>query len=92
VIFLAVEAEPGEFPEIRLGDLFEFPAFLFEDTLFAFNRVSLLYLLAAAIVIAMMVGAFRNAKVVPGRFQAAMEALVDGLVRNNITMEVIGPK
>jgi F-type H+-transporting ATPase subunit a len=92
VIFLAVEAEPGEFPEIRLDDLFEFPAFLFQDTLFAFNRISLLYLLAGAIVIALMVGAFRNAKVVPGRFQAAMEALVDGLVRNNITMEVIGPK
>lgn len=92
MIFLAVEAEPGEFPEIRLGDLFEFPAFLFEDTIFAFNRIGLLYLLAAGIVIALMVGAFRNAKVVPGRFQAAMETLIEGLIRNNIIMEVIGPK
>jgi F-type H+-transporting ATPase subunit a len=92
VSILAVTAEPGEFPEIRLDDLFEFPAFLFDGTLFAFNRISLLYLLAAGIVIALMLGAFRNAKVVPGRFQSAMEALVDGLIRNNIIMEVIGPK
>jgi F-type H+-transporting ATPase subunit a len=91
VSILAVQAEPGEFPEIRLDDLFEFPAFLFDGTLFAFNRMSFLYLLAAGIVIALMLGAFLNAKVVPGRFQSAMEALVE-LVRNNIVLEVIGPK
>ena len=90
-MFLAVEAEPGEFPTILLEDLFEFPAFLFEDTFFAFNRTALLYLFAAAIVGALMIGAFRNAKVVPGRFQSAMEALVE-LVRNNIIIEVMGPK
>jgi F-type H+-transporting ATPase subunit a len=91
VIFLAVEAEPGEFPEIRLDDLFEFPALLFEGTPFALNRVGLLYLLAAVIVVALTLGAFRGAKVVPTRFQTAMEAIVE-LVRNNIIMEVIGPK
>ncbi|MFP4635060.1 MAG: F0F1 ATP synthase subunit A [Nitriliruptoraceae bacterium] len=89
--FLAVEAEPGEFPEIVLEDLFEFPALLFDGTNFAFNRVGLLYLLAAAIVIWLMLAAFRRGKVVPGRFQAAMEALVD-LVRNNIIIEVIGTR
>ena len=89
--FLAVEADPGEFPEILLEDLFEFPAFLFEGTNFAFNRIGLLYLLAAVIVAALMIGAFRNGKVVPGRFQTAMEAIVE-LVRNNIIMEVIGTK
>jgi F-type H+-transporting ATPase subunit a len=51
----------------------------------------LLYLLAAGIVIALMLGAFLNAKVVPGRFQSAMEAIVE-LIRNNIVLEVIGPK
>jgi hypothetical protein len=40
VSILAVTAEPGEFPEIRLDDLFEFPSFLFDGTLFAFNRVA----------------------------------------------------
>jgi F-type H+-transporting ATPase subunit a len=88
---LAVQAEPGEFPTIRLDDLFEFPALLFEGTPFALNRVGLLYLLAAVIVVAMMVVTFRRAKIVPGRFQSAMEALVE-LVRNNIILEVIGPK
>ena len=89
--FLAVEADPGEFPEILLEDLFEFPAMLFEGTNFAFNRIGLLYLLAAAIVAVLMLAAFRKGSVVPGRFQTAMEALVD-LVRNNIIMEVIGTK
>ncbi len=89
--FLAVEADPGEFPEILLEDLFEFPAMLFEGTNFAFNRIGLLYLFAAAIVAVLMLAAFRKGSVVPGRFQTAMEALVD-LVRNNIIMEVIGTK
>ncbi len=89
--FLAVEADPGEFPEILLEDLFEFPAMLFEGTNFAFNRIGLLYLLAAAIVAVLMLAAFRKGSVVPGRFQTAMEAIVD-LVRNNIIMEVIGTK
>lgn len=88
---LAVEAEPGEFPEIKLTDLFEFPSFLFEDTIFAFNRIGLLYLLAAAIVTALMLAAFRRPSIVPGRLQAAMEGLI-GIVRNNIILEVIGPK
>ena len=89
--FLAVEADPGEFPEILLEDLFEFPAMLFEGTNFAFNRIGLLYLLAAAIVAVLMLAAFRKGSVVPGRFQTAMEAIVE-LVRNNIIMEVIGTK
>ena len=42
------ESNPGCFPEdLPLGPLFEFKPFLFEDsTLFAFNRVGMLYLLA----------------------------------------------
>lgn len=86
------EANPGCFPQdLPLGPLFEFPAFLFEDsTLFAFNRTAMLYLLAAVITIGLMMAAFSNARIVPNRFQAAMEGLVD-IVRTNIVPQAIGP-
>lgn len=89
---LAVDTSGG-FPDpLPVNELFEFPPFLFEDSLyFAFNRTAMLYLLAAVIVIALMVKAFRAPSIVPGRFQAAMEGLVD-IVRNNIIIEVMGPK
>ncbi|MBW3659790.1 MAG: F0F1 ATP synthase subunit A [Actinobacteria bacterium] len=88
-LLLAAEAEGG-FHVPSLETLFEFPAFLFEDTLFALNRTGLLYLIAAGIVCALMLTAFRAPKVVPGKFQAAMESVV-GFVRDNIVLEVMGP-
>jgi F-type H+-transporting ATPase subunit a len=85
-------AEEGAFHVPTLEELFEFPPFLFEGSqYFAFNRTALLYLIAAGIVSALMLGAFRSPTIVPGRFQAAMEAIVD-LVRSNIVVEVMGPK
>ncbi|WP_052666216.1 F0F1 ATP synthase subunit A [Nitriliruptor alkaliphilus] len=89
---LLLAAENGAFHVPTLEELFEFPAFLFEDSAyFAFNRTAMLYLLAAAIVSGLMLKAFRNPSIVPGRFQTAMEAVVE-LVRNNIVVEVMGPK
>ncbi len=86
----ATEAGGGfELPPI--DHLFDFPAFLFEDTLFAFNRTAFLYLLAALITIGLVVAAFGNPKVVPGRLQAGMEAAVD-FVRNGIIGAIIGPE
>jgi F-type H+-transporting ATPase subunit a len=91
-VSLLLAAEGGGFYVPTLEELFEFPAFLFEDSAyFAFNRTAMLYLLAAAIVSALMLTAFRNPSIVPGRFQAAMESVVE-LVRNNIVVEVMGPK
>lgn len=90
---LLAAASDGGFPdELPLRELFEFPAFLFEDSaLFAFNRTAMLYLLAALITCGLMLAAFnRNSKLVPGRFQGAMEGLVD-IVRTNIVPQAIGP-
>lgn len=83
---------PGCFPEeIPLRELFEFPAFLFQDsTFFAFNRTAGLMLLSVIIVFGLMWAAFSKPKLVPGRFQAAMEGLVD-VVRGNIIPSAIGP-
>ncbi len=83
--------EGGGFHVPPLEELFEFPAFLFKDsTWFALNRTGLLYLIAAAVVIGLMLAAFRNPKVVPGKLQGAMEAVVD-FIREGIILEVMGP-
>lgn len=84
-LLLAAEQFP---PPVR--ELFEFAPLFGEGTPFAFNRVSLLYLVAAAVTIGLVVGAFRQPKLIPDRFQAAMEAVVE-FVRDQIVMQVIGP-
>nr|WP_274388053.1 F0F1 ATP synthase subunit A [Salsipaludibacter albus] len=92
---LAAESGGGfELPPI--DHLFVFPAW-FDDGLFgegsilAFNRTSFLYLLAALITIGLVVAAFGNPKVVPGKLQAGMEAGVD-FVKNSIIGAIIGPE
>lgn len=83
--------ESGGFVVPPLEELFKFPAIWFEDSpLLALNRTGLLYMLAAVIAIGLMFVAFRRPKLVPGRFQAAMEALVD-FVRDDIVIQAIGP-
>lgn len=90
---LLLAAEGGDFPDpFPVQELFEFaPIFGEEGSLFAFNRVSLLYLLAAAIVCALMIAAFRQPRLVPGKLQNVMESLVQ-FVREQIALEVIGPE
>lgn len=89
---LLLATEGGGFPDpLPVNDFFQFKPFLFENSQwFALNRTGMLYLLAAAITCALVIVAFGNAKIVPGKFQAAMEGLVD-MVRNNIIGEVMGP-
>ena len=88
---LLLAAEEGGFHVPPLQELFEFPPFLFEDSqFFAFNRTALLYLVAAGIVCGLFVFAFRNASVVPGKFQSVMESIVE-FIREQIVIQVIGP-
>ncbi|MFT5222559.1 MAG: F-type H+-transporting ATPase subunit a, partial [Glaciecola sp.] len=78
--------EGGGFHVPPLEELFEFPAFLFKDnTWLALNKTGVLYLLSAVIVSALMIGAFKNAKVVPGKLQGAMEAVVD-FIREGVVL------
>lgn len=74
-----------------LNALFEFAPFLFDGTAFALNRVGLLYLLSAVIITALLWATLSNAKVVPTRMQTVMESIIL-FVRNNIAIDVIGPK
>lgn len=70
--------------------LFEFDAFLFEgNDWIALNRTGLLFLISAAIVFAIMWMAFGNAKVVPGRMQAAIEAIISFL-RDQVVIPAAG--
>lgn len=74
-----------------LNALFEFAPLLFDGTPLALNRVGLLYLLSAVIVSALLYVGLGNAKVVPTRMQTVVESLLL-FVRNNIAIDVIGPK
>lgn len=58
---------------------------------FEFPATPYFMLLAAVIVVALMILAFRNPKLVPGKFQAAIESLVS-LVTDGIAKDVIGPE
>jgi F-type H+-transporting ATPase subunit a len=86
---LILAAEEG-FHVPTLEQLFDFPPFLFEDTIFALNRTGLLYLISAVVVSALFIVAFRSPSIVPSKFQALMESIVQ-FVRENIVLEVIGP-
>lgn len=55
------------------------------------NRTILLMFLAALIVVAVLWAAFRKPKLVPTKFQAAVEALV-GFVRDDVAVGIIGPE
>ena len=73
-----------------VNELFEWPAFWFEGTPFAFNRVALLTLLASLVAATLFLVAFRKPKLVPGRFQSACEGLVE-FIREQIAIEAMGP-
>ncbi|HEX2026871.1 MAG TPA: F0F1 ATP synthase subunit A [Nitriliruptorales bacterium] len=92
---LLVAAEPERFEVPSLQHLFENPPFLFQNlevlgVPLGFNRMALLTFVSVAILLALFFAAFRKPKVVPGKFQAVMEALV-AFVRDYIVIEVIGP-
>ena len=86
---LAAVEYGGEWQLPPVNELFEFEPFLFQDTLFAFNRVALLTLLASLIAAALFFFAFRKPKLVPGRLQSACEGLVE-FVRDQIAIQAMG--
>lgn len=90
-LLLAASSEgEGGFHAPTIADFFP-PAVLFEGTPFELNRIMLIRILVAAVLITVMVLVSRRAKLVPGRLQAAVEFVL-GFVRNNIAYEVLGEK
>lgn len=86
---LAAVEYGGEWHVPSVNELFEFEPFAFEDTLFAFNRVALLTLFATLVAFAILAIGLGNPKIVPGKFQAACEAIVE-FIREQIAIQVIG--
>jgi len=86
-------AEVGLFEDFHVPpvlELFELPYFALEDTPFAINRTVLITLAASLIGSAFLLLAFRRARVVPGRLQAAGEMVVE-FIREQIAIPVMGP-
>jgi len=89
MLHAASEGE-SEFHAPTVADFFP-PAIFFEGTPFEFNRIMLVRVIAAAVLLTVFVIAARRARLVPGRFQNAIEMILD-FVRNSIAIEVLGEK
>lgn len=83
-------AADNEFHPPSISDFFP-PALLFEDTPFAITRITLVQLLATAVLVLILVVGTRRMSVVPGRFQSVIE-LGFGFVREQISYQVLGEK
>ncbi|MEE6280646.1 F0F1 ATP synthase subunit A [Georgenia sp. MJ170] len=81
-------AEGEGFHAPTLGEFFP-PAILFEGTVFEFNRIMLVRVIATLVLVTVFWLAARRAKLVPGRFQGAAEMALD-VVRVQISEEVLG--
>lgn len=89
-------AAEGEFEVPTLDQLFQYYPYSWSEgwTFFGLfdigvNRVAMLSFLSVFVVGGLMVGAFREPQIIPGKFQAAMESFVS-FIRDYIVMEVIG--
>ncbi len=85
---MLLAAEGGGFEAPTIADFFP-PAIFFEDTPFEFNRIMLVRVIMAAVLLLVFCIAARRARLVPGRFQNGVEMVLD-FVRNSIAIEVLG--
>jgi len=86
---LPASSDGSGFEPPSMDDFFPAP-FAFQGTPFELNRVMMVRLImACALVLVFAIGAAR-ARVVPGRFQNALEMILD-FVRKNVAEEILGP-
>ncbi|WP_125774385.1 F0F1 ATP synthase subunit A [Antribacter gilvus] len=88
MLLAAPEAEGEGFHAPSIADFFP-PAIFFEGTPFQIDRVWIIRILAALVLCTVFVIAANRAKVVPGRFQGAIEWILD-FVRVQIAEEILG--
>jgi F-type H+-transporting ATPase subunit a len=87
--FAAGEGDGG-FHAPSIADFFP-PPILFEGTFFEFNRIQMVRLIAAVVMLAFVIIAARRAKLVPGRTQNVVELMLN-FVRVNVGEEILGAK
>ena len=86
---LPASSDGSGFEPPSMDDFFPAP-FALQGTPFELNRVMMVRLImACALVLVFVIGAAR-ARVVPGRFQNALEMIL-GFVRKNVAEEILGP-
>lgn len=85
---LPLAADENVFHTPTIADFFPHP-FLFEGTLLEFNRMQLVRVIAAVVLVVVLVLAARKAKLVPSRGQNVVELLLD-FVRVNVAEDIIG--
>ncbi len=86
-LLLTAEGEGG-FHTPSIGDFFPH-AILFEGTPFQIDRLWIIRIVATVVLLTIFIVAARRAKLVPGRFQGAVEYLLD-FVRVQIAEEILG--
>ncbi len=91
MVLASVVNEGGGLQVPSLGDMFEWPNFLWDGKFYAMNKVSALCLAAMVIGFLLWFIAARRAQLVPRGLQTLMEPLYE-FIRNNIVIDVIGPK
>lgn len=77
-----------DFPPV--SHVIEWPEFLFEDTIFAVNKVVFLMWISALISVGFVILAGRNFRMVPKPLQNAGESFY-GFIQNGIILETMGP-
>lgn len=76
-----------EFPPI--SHLVEWPAFLFEDSPFAVNKITLIFLFAAVCTLSLFIVGGRRQALVPTGVQNVVESSVD-FIREGVVMQTMG--
>ena len=82
-------ANDGEFHGPSLNDFF--PPVLFQVGPIAITRITIVQLIAVIAIVLILVLGTRRMKVVPGRFQSAVEMLL-GFVRGGVAHDLLGKK
>lgn len=88
VLPLASDEGGSTFHAPSIADFFP-PPILFEGTIFEFNRIQFVRLVAAVVLVIVFVTIARRAKLVPGRSQNLIEMGLD-FVRVNVAEEILG--
>src|SRR5687768_10753784 len=87
-VLLAASESEGGFHAPSIADFFP-PAILFEGTIFQIDRIWIIRVIATVVLLTIFVIGARRARLVPGRFQNALEMLID-FVRVQIVEEIMG--
>ena len=87
---LSASTEDGKFVGPSIMEFFP-PAFLFQGTPFEMNRIIMIRIVMAALLILLFWIGTRKMTIVPGRFQSLIEMGLD-LVRVNIAEDLLGKK